>query len=99
LAGFLLTTHLRWDTIPVVKVAQEEKFTDLPPELELPWLFFRQHYAITSRGGNVTSNYFYNLDNEGKIVYEINCGMPKIIKLAEYNFAHIFILTEKLVCT
>ena len=97
-AGFLLTIQLRWGTIPVVKVAQEEKFIDLPPELELPWFFLRRRYGITSQGGNVTSNFLYNFNKEGQIVYEINCGMPEIIKSAEYNFAHIFALMEKLVC-
>ncbi len=80
-------------------MAQVEKFIDLPPELELPWLFFRRHHGITSQGGNVTSNYFCNFGKEENIVYEINCGMPEIIKSAEYNFAHMFILMEKVVCT
>ncbi|KAJ6110140.1 hypothetical protein N7486_002375 [Penicillium sp. IBT 16267x] len=42
----------RWGTIPVVKVAQEEKLIDFPPELELPWRFIQRRYNIKSQGGN-----------------------------------------------
>ncbi|KAJ5663479.1 hypothetical protein N7507_004210 [Penicillium longicatenatum] len=88
----------RWATIPVVKVAPEEKLIDFPPELELPWRFIQQRYRIKSQGGNIVSNYLCNFDTEGKIVYEINSGMPETIRSAEYNFAHIFVAMEKLVC-
>jgi hypothetical protein len=92
-------SHHRWATIPVVKVAQKEKFIDLPPELELPWSFLRRHYGITSQGGNVTSNYFYNFDARENIVYQINCCNTETIRSAEYHFAHMFPVMEKLVCT
>lgn len=98
LVALLLTILLRWATIPVVKVAQEEKFINLPPELELPWPFLRRHYGVTSQGGNVMSNFFYNFDKEDRLVYEINCGMSEVIRSAEYNFAHIFPQMESLVC-
>jgi hypothetical protein len=43
------------------------------------------------------SNYLCNFDTEGKIVYEINSGMPESFRSAEYNFAHIFVAMEELV--
>lgn len=88
----------RWGTVPIVKPAQKEKFIDLPLELELPWHFLRRRFGITSQGGNLTSNFLCNFDKEEQIVYEINCGMPEIIKSAEYHFAHMIPVMEKLVC-
>ena len=88
----------RWGTIPVVKLAQKEKLIDLPLELELPWPFLHRRFGTTSQGGNLTSNFFCNFDKEEQIIYEINCGMPEIIKSAEYHFAHVFPVMEKLVC-
>lgn len=81
-----------------MKAAQEEKLIDFPPELDLPWHFIQRRYNIKSQGGNVTSNYLCNFGTEGQIVYEINSGMPDDIRSAEYNFAHIFVAMEKLVC-
>lgn len=81
-----------------MKVAQEEKLINFPPELELPWHFIQRRYNIKSQGGNVTSNYLCNFGTEGQIVYEINSGMPENIRSAEYNFAHIFVAMEELVC-
>jgi len=98
LARVLLTSTFRWGTIPIVKVAQEERFIDLPLELQLPWSFFCRRYGVTSQGGTVTSLIFYNFDKENHIVYEINCCMPEIIKSAEYHFAHMLTDMEKLVC-
>ncbi|OXV07234.1 hypothetical protein Egran_05000 [Elaphomyces granulatus] len=86
----------RWATIPVIKAAQKEKFIDLPPELELPWSFLRRHYGVTSQGGNCTSNYFYNFDDRENIVYQINCCNTETIRSAEYHFAHMFPVMEKL---
>ncbi|OXV07235.1 hypothetical protein Egran_05001 [Elaphomyces granulatus] len=86
----------RWATIPVIKAAQKEKFIDLPPELELPWSFLRQHYGVTSQGGNCTSNYFYNFDARENLVYQINCSSTETIRSAEYHFAHMFPVMEKL---
>ncbi|KAJ5903316.1 hypothetical protein N7504_005699 [Penicillium tannophilum] len=86
----------RWGTIPVVKVAQEEKLIDFPPELDLPWNFIRRRYNIKSQGGNVTSNYLCNFGKEGQLVYEINSGMAENIRSAEYNFAHIFVAMEQM---
>lgn len=83
---------------PIVKLAQKEKFIDLPLELAVPWPFLRRRFGITSQGGNLTSNFFCNFNKEEQIVYEINFGMPEIIKLAEYHFAHVFPVMEKLVC-
>lgn len=82
----------------MVKVAQEEKLIDFPPELDLPWNFIRRRYNIKSQGGNVTSNYLCNFGKEGQLVYEINSGMAENIRSAEYNFAHIFVAMEQMVC-
>ncbi|KAF2098094.1 hypothetical protein NA57DRAFT_66542 [Rhizodiscina lignyota] len=96
-ACIALSRHAyRWGVIPVVKVAQDEKFIDMPLELNVPWAFLQRIYGVTSHGGNVTSNYFYNFDKDDNLVYEINHGMPKMIQTAEHHFARIFPVLEKL---
>lgn len=89
----------RWGVIPVVKVAQEEKIIDFPEELNLPWPFICRRYGVTSKGGNVMTNYFCNFDEQERIVYEINGALSDLIRTAEYNFSHIFVVVERLVCT
>ncbi|GME36131.1 hypothetical protein K441DRAFT_612850 [Neofusicoccum parvum] len=86
----------RWATIPVVKIAQEEKFVDLPVELDVPWKFLCRHFGVSSPGGNVTSNFLCNFDAEGKLIYEINHGMSKTITVSEYHFGHVFVAIERL---
>ncbi|EKV12269.1 hypothetical protein PDIG_45940 [Penicillium digitatum PHI26] len=86
----------RWGTIPIVEVAQQEKIIDFPPELDLPWDFIRQKYGITSLGGNVTSNFFCNLDRDrNKIEYAINGSMPEPIPSAEYYLIYAFTEPER----
>lgn len=97
---FSLTISYRWGTIPIVEVAQQEKIIDFPPELDLPWDFIRQKYGITSLGGNVTSNFFCNLDRDrNKIEYAINGSMPEPIPSAEYYLIYAFTEPERKVCS
>lgn len=88
----------RWGTIPIVKIAQQEKIIDFPSELDIPWAYLRQRYGLKSQGGSAMSNFYCNFDNLGRQVYHINSGMPEEISSAEYNFVHSFIESEKQVC-
>lgn len=86
----VLTVYFRWATVPIVKVAQEEKFVDLPSELDVPWTFLRRRYGIESLGGGLMSNFFCNFDTNKRLVYQVNAGMPEPIPSAEYAFATSF---------
>jgi hypothetical protein len=88
----------RWALIPVVKAGQEEKIIDFPEELTLPWSFICRRYGITSKGGNIMTNYFCNFDEQGHIIYEINGALSELIRTAEYNFSYMFVATERFVC-
>ncbi|KAJ5240661.1 uncharacterized protein N7469_002252 [Penicillium citrinum] len=85
----------RWGTVPIVKVAQEEKIIDFPPELETPWSFLQRRYGVSSEGGNLTSNFHCNFDRNWKLVYKLNNGMAEPIPSAEYNLLYAFTATEK----
>ncbi|KAJ5101980.1 hypothetical protein NUU61_004202 [Penicillium alfredii] len=85
----------RWATVPIVKVAQEEKIIDFPPELNIPWDFLRRKYGVKSPGGNITSNFHCNFDANEQLVYQVNSGMPEPVPSAEYHFAQSFRKTEK----
>lgn len=89
----------RWGVIPVVKIAQEEKIIEFPEGLNLPWQFICRRYGVTSLGGNVMTNYFCNFDEQERIVYETNRALSDLIRTAEYNFSHMFVVIERLVCT
>lgn len=95
----VLTTTCRWGTVPIVKVAQEEKFIDFPVELDISWEFLRRRYGITSQGGSVMSNMYCNLDGHGGLVYQVNRGMPKPVQSGEYNLAYAFSGPEMEVCS
>lgn len=86
---------LRWATVPIVKVAQEEKFVDLPSELDVPWTFLRRRYGLESQGGGLMSNYFCNWDANQRLVYQVNTGMPEPIPSAEYALATGFTGSER----
>lgn len=90
-----LTMYFRWATVPIVKVAQEEKFVDLPSELDVPWTFLRRRYGIESQGGDLMSNFFCNFDAKNRLVYQVNAGMPEPIPSAEYALGTGFAETER----
>lgn len=89
----------RWATVPIVKVAQEEKFVTPPVELEIPWIFLRRRYGIESQGGNAMSNLYCNFDTDRRFVYLVNSGMPEPIPSAECKFVNSFTDAERQVCT
>jgi hypothetical protein len=91
---FSLKLLIRWGTNPVVKVAQMDKFITFPPELDAPWRYLQRHFGLTSDGGNLTSNFFYNIDQHGALVYEVNRASSEIIRNSEQNFVRIFYDTE-----
>jgi hypothetical protein len=80
-----------------VKAAQVEQFIDIPPQLELPWRYLCRHFGLYSQGGNVTSNYFCNVNDQDRLVYPININMSEVIKTAEYHFGYVFPAIEKAV--
>ncbi|RAL64346.1 hypothetical protein DID88_001822 [Monilinia fructigena] len=95
-ACIALSRHaFRWGTIPIVKLAQEEKVIDFPACLDLAWPYLKRRYGVTSQGGNVASNYLCNFDARDQIVYPINPGMDELIQSAEYHFGHVFPHIEK----
>ncbi|TGO37458.1 hypothetical protein BHYA_0097g00350 [Botrytis hyacinthi] len=90
-ACIALSRHsFRWGTIPIVKLAQEEKVVDFPACLDLAWPYLKRRYGVTSQGGNVASNYLCNFDDKDQIVYPINPTMDDLIQSAEYHFGHVF---------
>ncbi|KAF4551402.1 Hypothetical protein D9617_13g099000 [Elsinoe fawcettii] len=92
----MLRHAYRWASIPVTKSAQAEKLVTLPLQLDYLWSFFLDHFGITSPSGNVTSNFLCNFDEHGTLAYQINPEMPETTRRAEYHFAHIFVVMEKL---
>lgn len=80
----------RWGIIPVVKAAQNQKLIAFPDELSIPWTYISRRYGVSSMGGNVMSNYLYNLDDNNSVVYEINSAVEKPIQVAEQRFTQIF---------
>ncbi|OJJ06248.1 hypothetical protein ASPVEDRAFT_45650 [Aspergillus versicolor CBS 583.65] len=85
----------RWALVPVVKVGQEKKIIDFPEELTLPWSFICRRYGVTSKGGNIMTNYLCNFDEQGRIIYEFNGALSELIRTAEYNFSYMFVATER----
>lgn len=88
----------RWATIPVVKVAQEEKIVDFPEELDVPWPFLQRNFGVTAESGNNTANVLHNFNEKGERVYEINVGMSDVIRSSEDVFFRMFYNLEILVC-
>ena len=86
--------------IPAVKVAQQEKTLDLPPELAVPWSYLQRTFGVEGESGNITSNFLCNYDcttsSSTLPVYKINEGMPDEIQQAEHTFARIFYDIETL---
>lgn len=78
----------------MVKIAQMDKTISFPPELDIPWTHLQQKFGLTSDGGNLTSNMLYNVNQQGKVVYEINGVMSDVIRQSEQNFANTFRITE-----
>ncbi|KAJ5894320.1 hypothetical protein N7495_006011 [Penicillium taxi] len=86
----------RWGIVPIVKIAQQEKIIEFPPELDLPWGFICQWYGIQSQGGNVMSNFHCNLGRDGsRLEYAINGSMPEPIPSAEYYLVCAFTEPER----
>ncbi|KAJ3774363.1 hypothetical protein FB446DRAFT_729208 [Lentinula raphanica] len=65
----------RWGILPVVREAQNEKTLQFPRELNVPWPYIQSRVGITSPGGSLSSNSYYNLDDRREIVYSITSGM------------------------
>ncbi|KAJ3809384.1 hypothetical protein F5876DRAFT_43964 [Lentinula aff. lateritia] len=65
----------RWGVLPVVREAQNEKSLQFPRELDIPWPYIQRRVGITSPGGSLSSNSYYNLDARREIVYSITSGM------------------------
>ncbi|KAJ3723556.1 hypothetical protein DFJ43DRAFT_1003511 [Lentinula guzmanii] len=65
----------RWGVLPVVREAQNEKYLQFPRELDIPWPYIQRRVGITSPGGSLSSNSYYNLDARREIVYSITSGM------------------------
>ncbi|KAL9114487.1 MAG: hypothetical protein Q9227_001568 [Pyrenula ochraceoflavens] len=86
----------RWATIPVVKVAQQEKIIEFPAELVIPWPFLQRHFGVTAESGNHTSNVMLNCDERGNRVYKINVGRSDPIMTTEDNFFRMVYNVEKL---
>ncbi|TAQ85435.1 hypothetical protein B7494_g6256 [Chlorociboria aeruginascens] len=84
----------RWGTIPIVRLAQEEKALEFPPELDAPWPYLQKRFGVVSQGGNVTSNYLCAFNDLDQLVYPISSGMSPTIQWAQYNFAHVFPVME-----
>jgi hypothetical protein len=89
--------HLRWGTIPVVKVAQHEKVVDFPPELDVAWPYLQRNFGVTAESGNNTANVLHNFNERGERVYKINVGMSDLIRSSEEVFFRMFYNLEILV--
>ena len=85
----------RWATIPVVKVAQREKFIHFPMELVVPWPFLQRRFGVTAESGNHTSNLTLSFDEWGTRVYKINVGRSDLIMLTEDNFNRMVYSVEE----
>ncbi|KAI9708955.1 MAG: hypothetical protein M1820_003649 [Bogoriella megaspora] len=85
----------RWATIPVVKVAQQEKFIDFPLALAMPWPFLQRNFGVTAESGNHTSNLTLNYDEWGNRVYWINVSRSDEVISTEGNFNRMVYSVEE----
>ncbi|KAF9067291.1 hypothetical protein BDP27DRAFT_1328994 [Rhodocollybia butyracea] len=67
----------RWGILPVVREAQNEKSLQFPHELDIPWPYIQRRLGITSPGGSMSSNSYYNFDANRNIVYPITAGLSE----------------------
>ncbi|KAK0658488.1 hypothetical protein QBC41DRAFT_351389 [Cercophora samala] len=80
----------RWASIPVVRIAQLEKFIALPNELIAPWNSMQSHFGLDSESGNNMSNLVLNFNSAGGYALKINTGLSSLIQSSEEEFARIF---------
>jgi len=80
----------RWATLPVVKVAQDEKVVDFPTQLDIPWEFLQRSFGVTAESGNNTANVLHNFDSTGARIFKINVGMRELITNSEEAFFRMF---------
>ncbi|KAK5652313.1 hypothetical protein OQA88_10663 [Cercophora sp. LCS_1] len=83
----------RWGTSPAVKLAQLEKFVDLPEELIVPWEAMQRHFGLASDSGNVHSSLLLNFSSTSSTdtyALRINPMLSHPIQQTELEFATIF---------
>lgn len=80
-----------------MREAQNELQIDFPIELEIPWCFLQRTYGTTSASGNLTSNVYYNVGEDRKLVYEVNANMSPVHRAAETWNTLLFFDMEKMV--
>ncbi|KAJ7477197.1 hypothetical protein B0H11DRAFT_2158288 [Mycena galericulata] len=59
----------RWGVSPVVREAQHETNVAFPECLETPWAVLQRRFGVTSPGGNLTSNIYYDLNERDELEY------------------------------
>ncbi|RKK82356.1 hypothetical protein BFJ69_g3281 [Fusarium oxysporum] len=80
----------RWATIPIVKVAQDEKLVDFPAELDVPWSHLQRHFGLAADSGNNTSNVLLNYNENGERAYRINLDISDLVTSTEEAFFRLF---------
>ncbi|KAE9400964.1 hypothetical protein BT96DRAFT_992517 [Gymnopus androsaceus JB14] len=84
----------RWAVLPVVREAQNEISLQLPRELDIPWPYIQRRLGITSPGGSMSSNSYYNLNARREIVYRITTGMSEEHNRTELWNSLLFVEVE-----
>ncbi|KAJ7573942.1 hypothetical protein C8J56DRAFT_717299, partial [Mycena floridula] len=85
----------RWGISPVVRVAQTEAVVSFPEALELPWSFIQRRFGLTSPGGGLTSNIYFNTIQNGIVLYSITASLPEEHRKTEFWNTSLFLEMER----
>ncbi|KAJ7573732.1 hypothetical protein C8J56DRAFT_1017505 [Mycena floridula] len=88
----------RWGVSPVVREAQRESSIAFPEGLDLPWIFVQRRFGITSPGGGLTTNVYFNPMRDGNetLVYSITEGLTEQHRATELWNTKLFVAMERL---
>lgn len=73
-----------------MKIAQEELVVELPPELDIPWLYLQRKFGVDADSGNNTANVLLNFNERGERIYRINVRLDETIQRSEDKFFWLF---------
>ncbi|KAJ7483274.1 hypothetical protein FB451DRAFT_1029543 [Mycena latifolia] len=85
----------RWGVSPVVREAQHETNVAFPECLEIPWTVLQRRFDISSSGGNLTSNIYYDFNDRQELEYTFTVGMSHVHHETERWNATLFLEMER----
>ncbi|KAJ7982926.1 hypothetical protein DFH06DRAFT_1171944 [Mycena polygramma] len=85
----------RWGVSPVVREAQHETNLSFPEYLEIPWAVLQRRFGVSSPGGNLTSNIYYDFNDQDELEYKFTVGMSDVHRETERWNATLFLQMER----